>query len=155
MLEEYFIKEYENLKKTNEELRNKITELENSDFISTTYRAVKMELIPLTNILEKLEKANIDYIEVVEEWNSKSIYDLICDFRLAKRLSDNPNPVVKHNNRFYTLEERYGDYVLSYQSVYITEDSYIKDVLVDKLYDQLNQHKKDQMNSKSNANKED
>ena len=145
MLEEYFIKGYEDLKKENEDLKNKIIELENSEVISLPDKAIKMELIPLNTILERLENEGIDYIKVVEEWNSSDIYDLIVNLKLAKRMTDYNEPVIKFKNQLWTIKKDYSRYELDGYETFTTEKDYITCVLVDKLYDQLNQHRKNKI----------
>ena len=143
MLEEYFIKELENVKRELEESKLKISELENARIKPIKEKGVKLTLIPTENIVKKLLENNIDIKKLVDEWSSDDLLNLIIEQKLYKREKDYENNVVMINGKYYLEEEHYGGYRYD-DNCFINEKEYIYHNLVDELCDNLNRYIKNQ-----------
>ena len=143
MIEEYFVKELESVKKELEESKLKISKLENARVKPIKERAIKLSLIPTNNIVEKLLGNNVDIKKIIEEWSSEDICNLIIEQKLCKREKDYTENVVMIDGKYFLEEKYYGGYRYD-DTCYITEKDYIYYELCDKLYDNLNQYIKNQ-----------
>jgi len=143
MIEEYFIKELESVKKELEESKLKISELENARIKPIKEKAIKLSLIPINNIVEKLLENNVDIKKIVEEWSSEDVCNLIIEQKLYKKERDYIENVVMIDGKYFLEKTYYNTYRYD-DACYITEKDYIYYELCDKLYDNLNQYIKNQ-----------
>jgi len=137
MIEEYFVKELENLKQENQKLREEIHKKDNKFLMLEERPQVNLELIANETLFKKLDEKGIDLNKIVDEMGSKEIQELIKDLVLYKEMkNDDYVAIIRMNNRFYGLEKYYNEYKLE-PDVYVDLDDAIYHDLVDKFYDKV------------------
>lgn len=146
-LEEYFIKQLDELKEENEKLKKENQEKDNKFIVLEERPQVKVELIAKDALLRKLEEENIDLNSIVKEMGSKEVQALIKDLCLYRDVKkDNYIAIVKINNSFYGLEKYYDEFKLN-NKVFVDLDEAIYDLtdgLYDRVQNELNRKKQEQ-----------
>jgi len=147
-LEEYFIKQLDELKEENEKLKKENQEKDNKFLVLEEKSQIKVELIANDALFRKLEENDIDLNKIVDEMGSNEIKNLIKNLELYREVkNDNYVAIVKINNQYYGLEKYYDEFKLK-NRVYVDLDEVIYYELTDKFYDrvqnELNRRKQEQ-----------
>jgi len=147
-LEEYFIKQLDELKEENEKLKKENQEKDNKFLVLEEKSQIKVELIANDALFRKLEENDIDLNKIVDEMGSNEIKNLIKNLELYREVkNDNYVAIVKINNQYYGLEKYYDEFKLK-NRVYVDLDEVIYYELTDNFYDivqnELNRRKQEQ-----------
>lgn len=145
MVEQYVIEEIKNLKEENELLKKELNREKSKLLASVECEPYYIELLDRQLIIEKLIENNIDPIKMYEECNTDYYIETIKSLKLYKdKFKTGKNKVicyVKYNNKYYEMNEYYGDYKIA-DEVYIDLDKAIYYELTDELYDVLGDYKR-------------
>ena len=134
-LEEYFIKQLDELKEENEKLKKENQEKDNKFLVLEEKSQIKVELIANDALFRKLEENDIDLSKILDEMGSDEIKNLIKNLELYREVkNDNYVAIVKINNQYYGLEKYYDEFKLK-NRVYVDLDDAIYYDLTDKFYD--------------------
>lgn len=151
MIEQYVLDELKKYKEENEELKRELLIKENIRVQSVKEEPVKIELIPIDNVVSKLQEKGIDIQKVIDEMGSDAIRDLIIELGLYKNKIIKENcTIVKVDNKYFEFERYYSYGYKLEEQVYIDLKEAVYYELVDDLYDKLNYYIKNQKKEEEN-----